>query len=141
MHLKELIILGRFVFVLSLILFLAGCEKTEENKDPVADYIFRGIVKSDKTGETLQGINVTIKEFGNKSVLTGESGNWYFEYFNVAMTNSWNFSLEDTDSIVNGSFETKDTTISINPGFLHDDEGNFYKGKVESEIVFTMTSK
>jgi putative lipoprotein (rSAM/lipoprotein system) len=131
MHLKEHLMLCRVVFILSLIWLLVGCEKTEENKDPAADYIFRGIVRSDKTGETLQGINV----------ITGENGSWYFEYFDVPISNGWNFSLIDTDSIGNGSFKRKDTLISINPGFLHDDDGNWYKGRVESEIVFTMKSK
>jgi putative lipoprotein (rSAM/lipoprotein system) len=139
---KRKIFLFRMIILLFLILgFNFGCKKTEENKSPHADYIFMGIVKSDKTSDPIKNIKVTIENFGNKVVSTNDNGAYDFEYYNVDISTDWYFKFEDIDSTENGSFENKDTLITINSGFLHDYDGNWYTGRIESDIIITMKSK
>jgi putative lipoprotein (rSAM/lipoprotein system) len=129
------------VFVIITMGFNSGCKKTEENKTPYGDYIFRGIIKSAKTLEPIKNIKVTVENLGNKNVITSNDGAYYFEYYNVAVTTDWNFKLEDTDSTENGLFENKDTLITLNQSFLHNYDGEWYAGRVESDIVITMKAK
>jgi putative lipoprotein (rSAM/lipoprotein system) len=129
------------VFVLISMVFNSGCKKKEENKTPYGDYIFRGIVKSDKTLAPIKNIKVSLANYGNKNIITQDDGTYYFEYYHVAVTSDWNFKLEDTDSTENGLFENKDTLITLNQSFLHNYDGQWYAGRVESNIEITMKDK
>ncbi len=126
------------IILFVLICFVFACKKTEENKMPHADYIFKGYVKSDKTSDPIKNIRITIENFGDRVFTTTDNGAYNFEYYNVDITTDWQFKFEDTDSIENGLFENKDTIITFNPGFLHDYDGNWYAGRIESDIIITM---
>ena len=121
--------------------FTFGCKKSKVNKSPNADYIFRGIVKSEKTSDPIKNIRVTIENFGNKAINTNDVGVYDLEYYNVDITTDWYFKFEDIDSTQNGLFENKDTLITLNSGFLHDYDGNGYSGRIESDIIITLKSK
>lgn len=123
------------------VMFAFGCKKTEDNKTPHADYIFRGIVKSEQTSQTIKNIKVTITNLGNKNTTTNENGAYNFEYYNVDLITNWNFKFEDIDSTANGLFENKDTTIIINSSFFHDYDGEWYTGRLESDINITLRPK
>ena len=64
-----------------------------------------------------------------------------FEYYDVDIITDWYFKFEDVDSLENGLYENRDTVITLNPGFLHNNNGEWYTGRIESDIVITMEAK
>jgi len=134
-----------FILIITFSAFIAiftyGCKKTEENKTPHADYIFRGIVKSELTNQAIKNIKVTITNLGSKNTTTNENGAYNFEYNNVDLITDWNFKYEDIDSTANGLFENKDTTIIINSSFFHDYDGEYYTGRLESDVIIILKPK
>ena len=123
------------------VIFAYGCKKTEENNTPHADYVFRGIIKSEQTSQVIKNIKVTITNLGNKKTTTNENGAYRFEYNNVDLITDWYFKFEDIDSTTNGLFENKDTTIILNSSFFHDYDGENYTGRLESDVTITLKSK
>ncbi|OIP03842.1 MAG: hypothetical protein AUJ97_03780 [Bacteroidetes bacterium CG2_30_32_10] len=132
----SLITFSAFVVIVAF-----SCKKTEDNKTPHADYIFRGIVKSAQTSQPIKNIKVSITNLGNKNTSTNENGAFNFEYDNVDLITDWYFKFEDIDSTENGLFENKDTTIILNSSFFHDYNGEYYTGRLESDVTITLKSK
>jgi hypothetical protein len=101
-------VLGFVSFSAALFIFQA-CYGAPQ--DTQSDIIVQGTVKSDSTGQTVEGIKVTFTET-NQYVITDSSGSFYFY---IPEYNSYPLRFEDNDSIENGSFNTFDTIISGTP--------------------------
>lgn len=101
-------VLGFVSFSAALFIFQA-CYGAPQ--DTQSDIIVQGTVKSDSTGQTVEGIKVTFTET-DQYVITDSSGAFYFylpEY------NNYPLRFEDNDSTENGSFNAFDTIIQGTP--------------------------
>ncbi len=75
--------------------------------DDQSDVVIQGTVKSDSTGQVVEGIKVTFTESG-QYVITDSSGTFHFY---LPEQGDFAFRFEDSDSTENGSFNTYDTLI------------------------------
>jgi len=130
-----------FFELIFVIFILSACKEDQQDEQPYADYIFKGVVKNAVTSEPVPGIMVSIQNFGNKNIITAEDGIYNFSFYKAAITTEWYFRFEDTDSSQYGFYETKDTLIRINPGFFHDYDGEWYYGRLESDIIIFIKKK
>ena len=97
-------IYGTLSFSTALFVFQA-CYGSPE--DFGMDLYFEGVVKSKSTNIPISGIKVSLADQPQYEI-TDSLGRFGMH---VARASEYNFRFEDTDSIKNGAFFTKDTTI------------------------------
>ena len=97
-------VLGFVSFSAALFIFQA-CYGAPQDYDQ--DVVIQGTVKSDSTGQVVEGIKVTFTESG-QYVVTDSSGTFYFY---LPEQGDFAFRFEDNDSTENGSFSAFDTLI------------------------------
>jgi putative lipoprotein (rSAM/lipoprotein system) len=101
-------IIGGLSLTTALFVFQA-CYGTPQ--DFGADVFIEGLVKSEKTGQPIQGIKVSVEDF-SQYLYTDEDGG--FSLFTESGP-SRKIKFEDIDSDQNGAFIDKDTVLT-NPG-------------------------
>ena len=74
------------------------------------DLLLTGQVNSKKTGLPIKGIKVSVVD-GIQYVPTDDAGKFSFY---IGKTGSIRLKFEDTDSDLNGSFQSKDTLVTTN---------------------------
>jgi len=97
-------VFGVFSFTTALFIFQA-CYGTPQ--DFQADFLIEGTVKSANSGTPAEGIKITV----NDDYMIYTDSNGAFEIYMMKIE-SYKLSLEDIDLEENGSFISKDTTLT-----------------------------
>jgi hypothetical protein len=97
-------LLGGFSLTTAVFIFQA-CYGTPQ--DFGADIYVEGVVKSEKTGEPIMGIKVSVTD-NPQYIYTDEEG--WFSFYTVT-ADSCIIKFQDQDALQNGSFIDKDTIL------------------------------
>lgn len=85
-----------------------------------AQFTIKGTLKSLSDNATIEGIKVTVKDTATKatidSAVTADDGSFYMTFFQAPGFNTWILEAQDIDGAQNGSFQNKDTLISVPAG-------------------------
>jgi putative lipoprotein (rSAM/lipoprotein system) len=113
---------------------------------PSADYKISGSVLSSDQLLPIKGLSVSIRDTLTTTATIGttktDSLGWYSLQFSAfPRDNIWKLNVEDVDANENGSFMTKDTTISILQRDLKGASGNWYQGHAEKTVDLKLDRK
>jgi putative lipoprotein (rSAM/lipoprotein system) len=142
---------------LSILGFSTACKKEEMRYlygSPHADFIISGKIESAATNEIIPEIIVEMRNVWNTEdgqsninlVATGFSNQWAGNYHltdnaTSPVDKTYQIKFIDTDGILNGEYETLDTTIVIkNPKFTGGD-GSWNFGYTEQELNVKLKPK
>jgi hypothetical protein len=85
-----------------------------------AQFSIKGTIRSQADNATIENVKVFLKDTTTKqvvdSVLTAADGSFSMTFFQAPGFNTWIFEAQDVDGAQNGSFQNKDTLISIPSG-------------------------
>jgi putative lipoprotein (rSAM/lipoprotein system) len=106
---------------------------------PNADYKISGTVSSADQNLPIRGLLVSIADTLDPlriidSTKTDSVGKYSLQFSGAPWENTWHLKAKDIDSVANGSFAAKDTTISIPESDLKEPSGNWYKGHGEKDV-------
>ena len=83
-----------------------------------AQFSVKGTIRSQADNATIENVKVFLKDTTTKQVVdsafTAADGSFSMT-FQAPMFNTWNFEAQDVDGAQNGSFQNKDTLISVPP--------------------------
>ena len=83
-----------------------------------AQFSIKGTIRSQADNSTIENVKVFLKDTTTKQVVdsafTAADGSFSMT-FQAPMFNTWNFEAQDVDGAQNGSFQNKDTLISVPP--------------------------
>lgn len=137
--------------LISLLGFTFSCETSDEPElataygCPNADYIVKGKITSETTGETISSIKVVMGEtyssddkvyfYGIDSLTTDDQGNYELSSNTTPLdTVSFVIHIEDIDGEENGVYQEFDTTVTYIDSQFTGGSGSWYKGEVTQEL-------
>lgn len=141
------------LLLISLMGFTTSCTKDEEPLlmygSPHATFIVKGEIKSAQTQQPIPDIIVEMRivyeeEGGSRLANTGFSrGNGDYEVRMGDFPGDYTIQLKftDTDGVLNGEFESKDTTVVFKDSKYTDGDGSWYSGYVEKELDVKLKPK
>lgn len=142
-------------YIISSILIALGfsaCDTfgTAEYGCPHADFIVKGKVTAEQTGEPIKDIRVTMIDtlyahhsngINLPSARTDTQGSYWVKSEEFPKTITFLLTFSDTDSTLNGAFASLDTIIIFkNPQFTGGD-GHWYSGTTSKEINIKLKQK
>ena len=84
-----------------------------------AQFSVKGTIRSQSDNATIENVKVFLKDTTTKQVvdssLTAADGSFSMTFFQSPWLNTWIFEAQDVDGAQNGSFQNKDTLISVPP--------------------------
>lgn len=116
-----------------------GLNQPVEYGMPHADYKISGKVISSGNSLPVEGLRVSIRDTValstlNTSAITDSDGRYSLEFTTALWNNTWHLQVKDIDSIENGLYKTKDTTVSIPQSELNKRGGRWNYGHADKTI-------
>ncbi|MEA2042278.1 MAG: radical SAM-associated putative lipoprotein [Bacteroidota bacterium] len=118
------------VVLLGMIGFSVGCIRAEYGV-PTADFILNGEVKSRTTELPITGIQITMR---HDTVFTNQNGAYDITIYDFPTEQTYNVRFEDIDGQTNGSFESKDTSITFSGDNFSGGDG-WYEGETHKTLT------
>jgi putative lipoprotein (rSAM/lipoprotein system) len=115
------------IVLLGLLGFAVSCKHEDEYGTPMADYLLMGTVKSKTDQSVLPDIKVTMFQSHSQ---TNNSG--YYEVAVLAAlagAKTYQVNFHDMDTINNGHFLDKDTTVNFPGTGYAGGDGGWFKGR------------
>jgi putative lipoprotein (rSAM/lipoprotein system) len=143
------------VFLISTLGFTSSCNPFggTEYGTPSADFIVKGKIEAAGNNNPISGIFVEMRQEmesidGQKlikynSTITSDNDGGYIVTDKNAFPENQSYKIKfiDTDGVLNGEYETLDTTIVFqNPKFT-DGNGHWYNGQTEKEVNVKLKPK
>ena len=131
------------VLLISILGFSSsGKESGQEYGTPHATFIIFGKIESATTKTEISDIIVEVRE--TKLVATGYSRS--SRGYDVAVedfpsNHTYKIKFTDTDGVLNGEYETLDTTVVFNDPKFTDGDGSWFAGYTEQELNIKLKPK
>ena len=126
-------------FILGLLGFSAGCLPVAEYGVPSANFILNGNIKSTTTEQPINNIKVTMR---SDTAISDENGTFSIKINDFPENQTYNVTIEDIDSIQNGHFENKDTTVTFpDNNFVGGEDDDWYEGETQQNISIYLDDK
>ena len=111
-----------------------------------ADYKVSGTVVSSDQNLAVKGLLIIVRDTMGTykrldSTMTDSLGRYSLEFSGPPFDNIWDLNVKDIDSTENGSFFSKDTTISIPESELKGRDAPYYLGHAEKKVDLKLDKK
>jgi putative lipoprotein (rSAM/lipoprotein system) len=117
--------------LLGLLGFSVSCHNMEKYGAPQADYLLQGTVRSKADLQVLPDIRVTMN-YNNTQ--TDPTGVFFIAVADYPDPHTYDLHFQDMDTLQNGNFKDKDTTITF-PGTNYvGGDGEWYEG-TEKQVI------
>lgn len=124
----------KYSVFLSIILGLLGVQTScghAEYGAPTATYKISGNMKSDSTGNVIQGIKISMFD---KTVYSDANGNYYIEAVDAAAENLIDIRCFDMDDTLHGKFQDKDTLVDFSNATYTNGDGHWFQGETSKTV-------
>ena len=127
------------LFILSALGVFSSCDENPFNPPgceygtPWARYKVSGKVEDKLTGKGIEHIGVFFKKEPWDTVYTNADGEYAIEAQLFPISDSVPVTFYDTDSLTNGAYVRKDTTLYFDAGKLTGGDDSWYDGETSSQ--------
>jgi len=118
---------------------------TKEYGVPNADFVINGTIKSQTTSQIIQKIQVITTTDENSwikdTVYTDSQGKFVTRINEFPLKQTFILKINDIDGSNNGTYTSKDTSITFDNLNFSGGNGHWYKGKTEKNITIYLVPK